>query len=221
MYTRTTDNRPLRKDAELNRQRVIAAARDLFATRGLEATLNEVAHHAGLGVATVYRRFPTKESLFDAIFKDGIEQLARLAESASEHENSWEAFAWFIDTMCDITATDRGMREIIFSNTYGGDRVEAARVRLTPELTKLIERAQADGYLRPELSATDVPFFGLLAGTVSEYAGHAEPGLWRRYVAMLLDSMKVRADQPALKVSALNHDQLEAVMRAWRPAESS
>ena len=205
----------------MNRQRVIAAARDLFATRGLEATLNEVAHHAGLGVATVYRRFPTKDSLFDAIFKDGIEQLASLAGSALERENSWEAFTWFIDTMCGITATDRGMREIIFSKTYGGGRVEAARLRLTPELTKLIERAQADGYLRPELSATDVPFFGLLAGTVSEYAGHAEPGLWRRYIAMLVDSMRVRADQPALQVDALNHEQLEAVMRAWRPAASS
>ncbi|MGC7322831.1 helix-turn-helix domain-containing protein, partial [Mycobacteroides abscessus subsp. massiliense] len=73
---REVAHRPLRKDAERNRKRVIAAARELFAVHGLESTLNEVAHHAGLGVGTVYRRFPTKEALFEAIYVDGMDQLS-------------------------------------------------------------------------------------------------------------------------------------------------
>jgi AcrR family transcriptional regulator len=210
--------RPLRKDAERNRQRVIEAARDLFASRGLEATLNDVAHHAGLGVGTVYRRFPTKEELLEAIFEDGINELAELAESALQQKDSWEGFVWFVERMCQITATDRGMREIVYSKAYGGNRVDAARVRLEPTLSKLLERAQNDGHLRTELSPTDMPIFGLLAGTVSEFAGHVDGELWRRYVAILLDGMRQRRDQPRLVVDALDDDQLEAVMRTWDPA---
>lgn len=210
--------RPLRKDAERNRQRVIDAARELFASRGLEATLNEVARHAGLGVGTVYRRFPTKESLFEAIFEDGVNHLADLAESALRHNDSWRGFVWYVEKMCEFTATDRGMREITFSKAYGGTRVDAARVRLVPTVAKLVERAQDDGHLRREISGTDMPFFGLLAGTVAEYAGNLHPDLWRRYVAVLLDGMRHRRDQSGLAVAALDDEQLAAAMEFWRPA---
>lgn len=210
--------RPLRRDAERNRQRVIEAARELFASRGMEATLNEVAHHAGLGVGTVYRRFATKEDLVEAIFEDGINQLVDLAETALHHEDSWAGFVWFVEQMCEITATDRGLREIAYCKVYGGERVDAGRVRLAPVLSKLVERAQADGYLRPELTAADMPIFGLLAGTVSGFAGHVDPELWRRYLAILLDGMRQRSDQPQLKPDALDPDQLDAVMRTWDPA---
>jgi AcrR family transcriptional regulator len=210
--------RPLRKDAERNRQLVIDAARELFASRGLEATLNDVAHYAGVGVGTVYRRFPTKEELIEAIFEDGINQLTSLAESALRQDDSWQGFVWFVEQMCEITATDRGMREIAFSKTNGGERVEAARVRLVPQLTKLVERAQVDGYLRPCLSPTDMPIFGLLAGTVSEFAGHVDAQLWRRYVAILLDGIRHRRGQAPIEVGALQEEELEVAMHGWQPA---
>lgn len=111
----------LRKDAERNRRRILEAARDLCATRGLDATLNEVAHHAGLGVGTVYRRFATKEELFEAIFEDGIDQLVALAETALQSEDSWDGLSWWMWKMCEMTATDRGLREIAFSRAYCGD----------------------------------------------------------------------------------------------------
>lgn len=213
--------RPLRKDAERNRQRVVEAARDLFASRGLEATLNDVAHHAGVGVGTVYRRFATKDELVEAIFEDGIDQITALAESALQEKNSWRGFVWFVEQLCELTATDRGLREAVFSKAYGGDRVEASRLRLTPTVTKLVERAKDDGYLRPDISPNDMPFLGLIAGTVSEYAGHIEPELWRRYVAILLDGLRHRRGQKPLTVEALNDEQLDAAMRTWYPAASS
>jgi AcrR family transcriptional regulator len=204
--------RPLRKDAERNRQRVIEAARELFASRGLEANLNDVAHHAGLGVGTVYRRFPTKEELIEAVFEDGVNRLTALAESALRDKDSWQGFVWFFEQMCESTATDRGAREILFSRTYGGVRVDAARDQLVPKIAKLVERAQKDGYLRPELSQTDMPIFGLLAGTVSEFAGHIDAQLWRRYVAILLDGIRDRSDQARLEVEALEEEELDAAM---------
>lgn len=216
----TADDEPgraLRADAERNRQRVLVAARELFATRGLEATLNDVARHANVGVGTVYRRFATKEELVEAIFEDGIDQIAALAETALQHDDSWTAFVWFVEHLCELTATDRGLREMCYSKAYGGYRVECARLRLDPPITKLVERARADGHLRSDIESTDMPIVSLLAGTVSEWAGHVEPELWRRYVALLLDGMRRHDGQSRLAVRALKDEQMDAAMQGWHP----
>ena len=114
-----------------------------------------------------------------------------------------------------------------------GDDAEAARLveivdavqreELEAGLTRVlieVERARADGYLRPDVEATDMPILGLLAGTVSEWAGHVDPELWRRYVALLLDGMRHREGQPGLRVHALKDEQMDAAMRGWHPAGS-
>ncbi|AKS35777.1 TetR/AcrR family transcriptional regulator [Mycolicibacterium goodii] len=213
-----TPDRPLRRDAERNRKRVLKAARELFAAKGLEPNLNDVAHYAGVGVGTVYRRFTTKEELLEAIFEDAMNQLTDLAEAALQQSDSWQAFAWFVEHECELTATDRGLREIAFSKCYGGDRVKAAQERLSAVTTELVERAQRDGHLRPGVSATDLPLLALLAGTVSEFAGHVDADLWRRYVSILLEGMRHHPGHEPVAVAALDHPALEAAMRTWEPA---
>lgn len=210
--------RGLRKDAERNRQRVLTAARELFAIKGMEATLNDVAHHAGVGVGTVYRRFATKEELVEAIFEEGIAELVCLAETALQHSNSWDGFVWFIERHCELAATDRGLREMVYSKAYGGDRVDCAREELVPLISKLVDRARSDGYLRADIGHSDTPIIGLLAGTVSEWAGHVDPELWRRYVALLLEGMRYHPDQKPLGTDALDADQMHAAMHGWDPA---
>jgi AcrR family transcriptional regulator len=210
--------RGLRKDAERNRQLVLEAARELFAVKGMEATLNDVARHANVGVGTVYRRFATKDELVEAIFEDGIEQVVCLAETALQHADSWNGFVWFVEHLCELTATDRGLREMVYSKAYGGYRVECARDRLRPPISKLVERARDDGYLRTDVEHTDMPIIGMLAGTVSEWAGHVEPELWRRYVALLLDGMRHGDGHKPLAVDALDDDQMDEAMRGWHPA---
>lgn len=211
-------HRALRRDAERNRQRIVAAARELFAVRGLEATLNDVAHHANVGVGTVYRRFATKEELLEAIFEDSIDQVVELAKAALHVEDSWDGFVWFVEHLCELTATDRGLREMVCSKAYGGYRVECARMRCEPHVSMVVERARKDGYLRPEVEAADMPILHLLAGTVSEWAGHVEPDLWRRYVALLLDGMRYRDGQDRIPVDALCAERMDEAMRGWRPA---
>jgi hypothetical protein len=105
-----------------------------------------------------------------------------------------------------------------FSETHGGAQVEAARDRLVPQITKVVERAQQDGYLRPDVSQTDMPIFGLMTGTVSEFAAHVDPQLWKRYVAILLDGIRQRSDQTPLTTKALEEEELEAAMQGWQPA---
>lgn len=210
--------RPLRRDAQRNRQRIIEAARDLFAKRGLEPNLNDVAHHAGVGVGTVYRRFDSKQDLIEAIFVDSLNQLADLAEDGLAQQDSWQGFVWFFERMCQRTATDRGAREIAFSKAYGGLQVAAAQERLSEGIQKLIERAQADGHVRPELSFSDAPIFALLAGAVGEFVGDVDGELWRRYVAIFLEGVRHRPGQHGLPVAALSAEELDAVMHTWEPA---
>lgn len=216
--TAAAPRRALRRDAERNRQRVLDAARDLFAQRGLEATLNDVAEHAQVGVGTVYRRFATKQELLDAIFESAIDQMVALAESALEHPNSWDGFVWFVEQLCELTASDRGLRQMVYSTAYGGHPVECARSRLVPPISQLFERARADGYLRADAEHTDMPILSLLAGTVSEWAGRVKPDLWRRYVALLLDGLRHRDGQTPLPVDALDDDQMDTAMHGWQPA---
>lgn len=114
--------------------------------------------------------------------------------------------------MCQQTATDRGLREILYGQNGCGNRVDAARTRLVPKIAKLVERAQKDGYLRPGISDSDMPILGLLAGTVSEFAGHVDADLWRRYVAIFLDGLRNREGQDALPIAALDEDQAAIAM---------
>ncbi|MGY4710316.1 TetR/AcrR family transcriptional regulator [Mycolicibacterium sp. CBM1] len=213
-----TTNRPLRKDAQRNRQRVIEAARDLFAQKGLEPNMNDVAHHAGVGVGTVYRRFATKAELLEAVFLDGLKQMMELAELALQQDDSWDGFVWLVEQMAKISATDRGLREMAFSNYSSGTRLNATKEHLVPALTRIVERTQADGYLRPEIAATDMPIISLLAGTVSEFAGGVNGDLWRRYVALFIEGLRRRPDQRHLPVKALSDTDLGAAMEAWRPS---
>jgi AcrR family transcriptional regulator len=210
--------RGLRRDAARNRERVLYAARELFAARGLDANLNDVAKHANVGVGTVYRRFPTKEDLVEAIFEDGIDQVVCLTEEALRQQDSWAALVWYVEQLCELTATDRGLREVVFGTAYKDNVcIERARTRLKPLTTRLVERARADGHLRPDLAPSDMPIMGLLAGTVSEWAGHVKPDLWRRYVAIMLDGFRRRDGQQTLPVDALDDDQMHAAMRGWAP----
>jgi AcrR family transcriptional regulator len=210
--------RALRKDAERNRRRVLDGARALFAERGLEATLNDVAHHANVGVGTVYRRFATKDELLEAIFEDSIEQIAGIADLALRKDDSWDGLVHFVEQSCELTATDRGLREMLYSKAYGGYRVECARLRLDPLVSALVERARRDGHLRPDVEPSDMPVVGLLAGAVVEWAGQVEPQLWRRYVALLIDGMRAHPGQRPVAVAALDDGQMDDAMRGWHPA---
>src|SRR3954463_11012360 len=119
--------KPLRKDAERNRIRILEAAGDLFAQRGLGITLDEIARHAGVGVGTVYRRFPDKELLIDALFEQRIEELVVLAETARDDPDPFEGLVRFFETFLALQAADRGLKDIVLGTGRGQRRVAQAR----------------------------------------------------------------------------------------------
>src|SRR5437870_11403927 len=117
-----TTDRPLRKDAKLNRRKILDAARELFAERGLGVTLNDLAHHAGVGVGTVYRRFPDKAQLIDGLFEQRLEEFAELMNAALDDADPWPGFAGFLERALELQAADRCLRELVLGAPGGPAR---------------------------------------------------------------------------------------------------
>src|SRR2546421_2113634 len=147
--------RPLRADAERNRQRILDAARELFAERGLGVTLNDVAHHAGVGVGTVYRRFPDKAQLIDELFEQRLAEIHALIEEAIEDPDPWHGLTRFLEGALEVQARDRAVKELLFNTPGGAERVAKMRTRMLPLASVLVTRAQESGQLRPDAAAQD------------------------------------------------------------------
>src|SRR3954447_2696759 len=113
-------DRPLRKDAERNRVRIMGAAAELFAERGLGVSLDDVARHAGVGVGTVYRRFPDKELLIDALFEERIESMCGIAAAALDIPDPWDGFVYFFEQGSELQARDCGLKELLQCSAHGG-----------------------------------------------------------------------------------------------------
>src|SRR3954462_12242778 len=108
-----TITRPLRKDAAHNRERLLDAARELFAKNGLGVTLNEIAHHAGVGVGTAYRRFANKEEVIDALFEEGLRDVADVANEALASPDPWAGLVRFLQRSLHMQFGDRGLNQIM------------------------------------------------------------------------------------------------------------
>ena len=208
-----TGDRPLRRDAERNRQRILAAAADLLSERGLDATLDDVARAAGVGVGTVYRRFPDKEALIEELFRDRIDAMVAMAEEALTDPDPWQALVSYLEMATETMASNIGLRQLLMFATYGKDRVCYARDQMRPVVGKLVERAQASGDLRPDFDATDMKLIAYMLASAAEYAAATRPEVWRRYLTMLIDGLRpARETVTELPVPPLSPDDLVIAM---------
>src|ERR1700710_867993 len=130
-------SRPLRKDAAENRERLLAAAAELFAHRGLDVTLNDIAHHAGVGVGTAYRRFANKEEVIDALFEDRLQAVAEVATDALDDPDPWNGLVSFLERALEMQFGDRGLNQIMNNAALGDARVSEARDRIAPVIEEL------------------------------------------------------------------------------------
>jgi AcrR family transcriptional regulator len=215
---RAPRGRPLRRDAERNRQRILEAASEVFTERGLDVSLDEVARHAGVGIGTVYRRFGTKEDLVEALFMERVESIAALAERAAQAQDPWSGLVCFMEQMADRLGSDLGLKQMVMFATYGRDLTAYARQRNAPLVGRLVERAQAAGQLRTDLSATDIPFLVLLLAEAAQLARPVSPELWRRYLTLITDGMRPQRDGVTpLPVPPLLTEEMEKTMREQAP----
>jgi AcrR family transcriptional regulator len=190
-----TASRPLRKDAARNRALLLQAAREVFGERGLEASLDDVARRAGVGVGTAYRHFANKYELAQAILAEAIEEVLELAERVAESDDPWAGIVAFLERAAEMQSSNRGLREVLMG-AHDPERMEEVNQRISVPLNRLVERAKSVGTIRPDVEATDIGIVVLMLCTVADVTGDAAPDLWRRYLPMLLDGLRAGSELP-------------------------
>ncbi|HYI35475.1 MAG TPA: TetR/AcrR family transcriptional regulator [Thermoleophilaceae bacterium] len=209
-------NKTLRRDAELNRQRLLEAAAELFRTRGLEITLDDVAEHAGVGVGTAYRRFANKDELIDALLESRIDAMVAMAERGLEDPDPWDGLVGYIVGALELQVRDRGLKEVLFAPGRGRKRVAGAKSRLAPVVSRLAARAREAGVVRQDFDTSDIPMIYLMLGTVVDFSRDAEPELYQRYLAILLEGIRAGGQPPELPVPALDIARFQEAMAAYK-----
>lgn len=187
---------PLRRDAERNRERLIAEARALFAERGIGVPLEEIATRAGVSIGTLYNRFPNREALVDAVFWDRDATVEQLARDALRDDDPWRGFASFVERGCELQAADLGYNDVASRRVPGAASTEAARERTAALMAQIVERAQRAGALRPDLTVEDLAFLVWGVSRTVEATSQVAPEMWRRHLALMLDGLRTEAAPP-------------------------
>jgi AcrR family transcriptional regulator len=177
--------RPLRADARRNRERILKAARAVFADQGIHSQIDDVAKRAKVGVGTVYRHFPTKEALLDALVRERFEEIAGFAREALEREDAWEGFCELIWRAAERNAADLAFCEAV---AFADQSSVVEDVGLARSTDELMERAMAQGQMRPDATQADVPM--MMCGASSVMRLSPTPDAWRRYLTLMLDGMR-------------------------------
>ncbi|MFC8386694.1 TetR/AcrR family transcriptional regulator [Nocardia sp. NPDC057272] len=217
MVTSSPTGRPLRADALRNRMLILDAAREVFAERGLEATLVDVAAHASLGVGTIYRRFPDKDDLVDAVFGKLFQDLADAADRALTVADPWQGLTEFFEFAFTHMSVNRGLVEVMGGADHGGASLNHERARVEPAVRALFARAKQAGALRTDAEPGD--FFALvhMVGAMAEFAQSVNPDAWRRYLALVLDGLRdQKLTRPPLPAGALTPDEVDRAKRLFQ-----
>jgi AcrR family transcriptional regulator len=208
---------PLRRDAERNRRLILEHARQVVAVSGLGASHEQIAHAAGVGIGTVYRRFPRKSDLFVALFDDQLDRVVQLARAALEVPDPWTALTGFLEAILDLQAQDRGLKELLLGSSRALELSRRSQDQVAPVVAELLSRAQASGQVRGDITVQDLALVPIEVGAIIDSARGVEPQLWRRTLALVLDGLRARPDITALPVSSPSPEQFERVMAGWRP----
>ena len=191
------EERRLRADAARNRDAIVAVARDVFAEHGLEAPLEAIAARAGVGIATLYRRFPTREKLVAAALVEKVAEYAEAARQALAAPDPWDGFAGFVERICELQAGDRGLSDLLSMTLSADERVEELRRTANDLLITVIDRAKAAGTLREDFVGEDLVLLLIATAAVMHVTRADAPEAWRRFVALALNSFSSRGS-PAL-----------------------
>jgi AcrR family transcriptional regulator len=202
----------LRKDAQRNRERLVEAARAVFAERGLDVALEEVARRAGVSIGTLYNRFPTRADLVGAVFADRRETLIGIAEHALAMDDAWAGFVHLVEQVCRMQAADRGYNDLSARSIPQAAPTPALE-RGHGLMTEVVERAKCSGVLRPDFVLADMAFVTWAITRTIEATADVDPEAWRRHLGFILDGLRAPAAHP-LPAPALTDEQVIRIMRS-------
>jgi AcrR family transcriptional regulator len=188
----TVESSPvLRADAARNRERIVAAAVEVFAERGLEASTAEIAARAGVGEATLFRRFPTKDDLITAIVAVMLEDAATVATACLEEEDPWRGVELFLYEMAERASADHVISDSTKERCMASPALAVERGRVLDLTVQLVRRAQAAGVLREDIAGQDLMFLMGAVASISDVPFQGlRPDLWKRYLGVVLDGLR-------------------------------
>jgi AcrR family transcriptional regulator len=204
MATTTTPQTPTgtptkqRADARRNRKRILEAARLQFSEHGLEVHMERIAQAAGVGVGTVYRNFPTKEDLLQALVDERFAYFAEVAREALDDPDAWNGFCSMMRESARVTAEDRAVSEAL-DQMSGLCNAAAEKVGLDEVVDELIERAKASGAMRPDFSVHDISSIMCGLGRATAVREGAPPMDWERYLEIILAGLRAPAAAPSAR----------------------
>jgi AcrR family transcriptional regulator len=184
-------DRPRRADARRNRERVIRAAAAVFAEKGMEAGIPEIAQRAGVGKATVYRSFPSKEHLVAAVAAERLHWITTLATQALVQADAGLAFEQVIMAIAERQASDSAVAGSMAADIHLPE-LDAARATTHAALDALVDRARASGALRDDATAADLRVLFTGVAHVLRESREQDPAVWRRYGELIVDALRAR-----------------------------
>lgn len=183
-----------RSDARDNRERLLEAARAVFAAEGLAAPMREIARHAGVGPATLYRHFPTKEQLFAEAFAERMRACYAVVEDGLADADPWRGLRTVIERLGQLYARDRATTAALVSAYPGALDFTADRERALKSLAELVRRAKEAGELRPETTLDDVVILLMAAGGIQASTPANRAAAVRRYTTIASNGLRARRD---------------------------
>jgi AcrR family transcriptional regulator len=179
----------VRSDALRNRDRAIAGARVVLAERGLDAPLDAIARHAGIGNATLYRLFPSRCDLVAAACVDTLGEITAAGEHALTAPDPWAALADHLTLICELCSRDRALADLLTGGSTTNPEIETLREHEIANLRRLIRRAKRDGTIRQDCNGADVTMIlNSTAGLAARSKGDRD--CWRRHLQLLLGGLR-------------------------------
>ncbi|MFB7495818.1 TetR/AcrR family transcriptional regulator [Streptomyces sp. NPDC056161] len=182
--------RPLRRDAQRNRDAILAAARKAFAEQGLAASLEGVAREADVAIGTLYRHFPNRLDLVEELFTAKFTDLLDAAEEAAAMDDAWEGFCHYLERLCQLQACDRAFNDLVSArlplHALGRGLIERAKEMAT----QTFRRAQEQGVLRGDVTYQDVAFVIWSQAGIIQATRTVAPTAWRRHLHLMLDAFR-------------------------------
>ncbi|MCI3276741.1 TetR/AcrR family transcriptional regulator [Streptomyces cylindrosporus] len=202
----------MRADAQRNAEKLRAAAAELFQERGLQVPLKEIARRAGVSHGTLYNLFGTREALIDEVVTDlAAERLDAIAQQALAFEDAWDGFAYYIEKLCELQATDPAVADVVGGRYPGAERLMTVCGRTLATVERIVERARQAGTLRPDFTSADLVLILAANANLARAAAASAPHVWRRAVAFQLDGLRTEAARRPLPVGPLTPEQVYAV----------
>ncbi len=207
-------DRPLRADAARNRELILQTARKCFAERGLSVTLNDIAHEAGVGVGTVYRRFADKDSLIEALLATKFEALNDAAARAADEIDPRESLRVYLMGVFEFRARDRALADAIVRAGRARPSVVHERDRLETQVSEIIRRARDAGVVRSGFDSRDLPMLTSMVGAVADTTRAHDPDAWRRYAEVLIEGVLPGGTAAPMLGEPLDRESIERALHA-------